>query len=159
MVSKTVWDGDPAPPSTLKCTALTQGTGLGRSSGKTSLGWCIAPFITLLSSNNCSKASQTPDQFKAHFWYPYFLSPLDYAVSLSREGEWQMSGRSWEHPDTLNQWNDPRTCWFCLYEQFLFEDVLVWPRVTSWTLAAALENKSLEISRNCTACFCGTRKE
>lgn len=46
-----------------------------------------------------------------------------------------MSGRSWEHPDTLNQWNDPRFCWFCLYEQFLFEDGLVQPRVISWTLS------------------------
>lgn len=126
---------------------LTQGTGLGRSSGKVILGWFIAPFEPFWSLNNCNKAPQTLKQFKARFWYPYFFSPLDYAVSLSREGEWQMSGRSWEHPDTLNLWNDPRFCWFCLHEQFLFEEGLVWPRVTSWpALAAALGNKSLEIT-------------
>lgn len=49
-----------------------------------------------------------------------------------------MSGRSWEHTDTLNQWNDPGFCCFCRYEQFLFEDGLVWPRVTNWTLPLLL---------------------
>lgn len=137
-VSKTVWDGDPAPPSALKCPALTQGTGLGRSSGKVSLGWCTAPSVILWSSNDCSKASQTLNQLKARFWHPSSLSPLGYAVSSPREGEWQMSGRSWEHPDTLNQCNDQRFCWFCLYEQFLFGDGFVWPRVTSWTLPLLL---------------------
>lgn len=160
VVNKTVWDGDPAPPSTPKCTALTEGTGLGRSSGKVSLGWCFAPFVIPWSSNNCSKASQTPNQFKACFWYLYFLSALDCAVSLSREGEWQMSGRSWEYPHTLNWWNDPRFCWFSLYEQFLFEDGLVWPRVTSWALPLLLPWEiNLWKSAKLHCCSCGTGKD
>lgn len=63
-VSKTVWDGDPAPPSTLKCTALAQGTGLGRSRGQVRLGWCSASSVILWSSKDCSKASQTLNHSK-----------------------------------------------------------------------------------------------
>lgn len=85
-VSKTVWDGDPAPPSTLKCTGTGHRAGKEQGAGQARMVLSIL-CNPLVFKGLQSKASQTLNQLKVHFWDPSSLSPLDCAVSLSREGE------------------------------------------------------------------------